>query len=597
MYIAPNSTIALLSGVICDANYTNTLYFSGANAQAVYFLSKAVKRFDNNSYQRYDKNALRVECTADDVYSCNYLMFRNTNYGDKWFYAFITDIRYVNNITTEIHYSIDVMQTWYFDYTTGMCMVEREHTLTDVIGENTLPEPCGAGEVVTQDVQSYLYTDTPAMFDFVVYYVPAETGQIITGYSDNEWKTGTNKELRGTIFNGIYTGALECHYPMVLGSSTTATKKIIDQLFHKLDEINANIVSVQQVPLDPFVDAQTGNYAKNWSITQPLTFKDNNDTYTPINKKCYSYPYSFVRLSNNKGVEQELMWENVNPQGTAPLPTGAVRMDMEVMSAMQPICEISCRPKNYAGEATNYDSGVLLNDFPMPSWSENTFDRWWAVNKYQFMYNTVTDAITTLANVGGAVAVGGAVGAGMSVASATPALGVGQAVVPRSPAASIGAQTLGGMSGGSTGSVEISATPTSILPVVDNIVEYATRKQAASQGKGNIATSGLPILDNRIGFTCYCMGSKPEYIRIADNYFSMFGYRIARLKTLNVRTAPKESLRPSWNYVKTSMCNITALNAPASVGAQIQNVYNNGITFWMNPLTAGDYTKDNNPQI
>lgn len=568
MYIAPNSTIALLSGVICDANYTNTLYFSGTNAQAVYFLSKAVKRLDNNSYQRYDENVLRVECIADDVYSCNYLMFRNTNYGDKWFYAFITDIRYVNNITTEIHYSIDVMQTWYFDYTTGMCMVEREHTLTDVMGENTLPEPCSAGEVITQDVQSYLYTDTPAVFDFVVYYVPAKTGQIITGYSDNEWKTGTNTELRGTIFNGIYTGALECHYPMIFGSSTTATKKIIDQLFHKLDEISATIISVQQVPLDPFVDAQTGKYAKNWSVTQPLTFKDNNDTYTPINKKCYSYPYSFVRLSNNKGVEQKLMWENVNPQGTAPLPTGAVRMDMEVMSAMQPICEISCRPKNYAGEATNYDSGVLLNDFPMPTWSESTFDRWWSVNKYQFMYNCLTDTISSVANVVMVAKTGGALSAGKQVSK---------------KAVSQASQKL--------------SSPSSLLPVIDDALEFATMKQAPSQSKGNIATSGLPILDNRVGFTCYCMGSKPEYIRIVDNYFSMFGYRIARLKTLNVRTVAKASLRPSWNYVKTAMCNITALNAPANVGAQIQDVYNNGITFWMNPLTAGDYTKDNSPQI
>ena len=237
----------------------------------------------------------------------------------------------------------------------------------------------------------------------------------------------------------------------------------------------------------------------------------------------------------------------------------------------------------------------------MPSWSENTFDRWWAVNKYQFMYNTVTDAITTLANVGGAVAVGGAaggaVGAGMSVASATPALGVGQAVVPRSPAASIGAQTLGGMSGGSTGSVEISATPTSILPVVDNIVEYATRRRAPNKGRGNISSSGLPVVEGRIGFSMYSMGSKPEYIKIVDEYFSMFGYKICRLKVPNIKAAAKSELRPQWNYIKTTTCIIDNLNAPADVDEQLQSIYNSGITFWMNPNNVGKYNLDNSPQV
>lgn len=604
MYIAPNSTVYLLTGVPCDKSYVHTLYFENKNEQYSYFYGKRVKTFTNVSYQRHSKNSIRLECLADDIYNVNYLMFQNTAYGNKWFYAFINNVEYINNVTTEITYTIDVMQTWYFDYTLGTCFVEREHTLTDVVGENTVPEPVDGGEPYIQEYNEYMYPKeetNPLIFALVVYYIPTQ-GKYISGIgTDYTYKVGIDESLRGSIKNGIYTGAISYEYPMTMGDDVIETRKWIDALFKTLDEISATVISVQQVPYQAWSDEILGTGPRIKSINQPLSFSvgsgtseyPRTDIYTPKNKKCYTYPYSYMVITNNKGDERTLFWE----QSASKTANGRQQIRIQISSAVAPICEIGARPMNYMGKEVNYDEGVLLNDFPMPSWSENTFDRWWAVNKYQFMYNTVTDAITTLANVGGAVAVGGAVGAGMSVASATPVLGVGQAVVPRSPAASIGAQTLGGMSGGSTGGVEISATPTSILPVVDNVVEYATRKRAPNKGRGNLSSSGLPVLERRIGFSMYSMGSKPEYIKIVDEYFSMFGYKICRLKIPNIKAVAKSELRPQWNYIKTTTCIIDNLNAPADVDEQLQSIYNSGITFWMNPNNVGKYNLDNSPQV
>lgn len=53
-------------------------------------------------------------------------MYQNENYSDKWFYAFITNMRYVNNSMTEISIITDVWQTWQFELEFKESFVERE---------------------------------------------------------------------------------------------------------------------------------------------------------------------------------------------------------------------------------------------------------------------------------------------------------------------------------------------------------------------------------------------------------------------------------------------------------------------------------------
>lgn len=567
MYIAPNSTVYLLTGVPCDKSYVHTLYFENKNEQYTYFYGKRVKTFTNVSYQRHSKNSIRLECLADDIYNVNYLMFQNTAYGNKWFYAFINNVEYINNVTTEITYTIDVMQTWYFDYTLGACFVEREHTLTDVVGENTVPEPVDGGEPYIQEYNEYMYqsTTTNPLFVLVVYYIPTQ-GQYIGGIGDNyTFKVYTDANMRGTIYNGIYTGAISYAYPMFFGADGVETLKWLDALFKTLDEISATIISVQQVPYEAWMDEEFGRPSKIKPINQPLSFSvgsgtteyPRTDIYTPKNKKCYTYPYSYMVVTNNKGDERTLLWE----QSASKSADGRQQIRIQISSAVSPTCEIGARPMNYMGKEVNYDEGVLLNDFPMPAWSENTFERWWAINKYQFMYNTVTDAITTTANI------------------ATFAMG-------------------GGAAGGVVAGTKLVKSAVSAdKPLTDDLVEYATRNRAPNKGRGNMSSSGLPIVEGRIGFSMYSMGSKPEYIKIVDEYFSMFGYKICRLKIPNIKAAAKSELRPQWNYIKTTTCIIDNLNAPADVDEQLQSIYNSGITFWMNPNNVGKYNLDNSPQV
>ena len=80
-------------------------------------------------------------------------MYRNSSYGNKWFYAYITDMKYINDNLTAISIKTDVYQTWCFDLTFKSSFVEREHVSNDTIGNHTVPEGLEHGEY---KVQSHL---------------------------------------------------------------------------------------------------------------------------------------------------------------------------------------------------------------------------------------------------------------------------------------------------------------------------------------------------------------------------------------------------------------------------------------------------------
>lgn len=161
MYIQPNSDIYIFHGVPLDNTYTDTIWFDNATAQQNYFFNSALNKihFPANYYVRRTKQSVRVDRNQDEIYSYNYMAFRNTAYSGKWFYAFITNMTYINDNCTEIEFEIDVMQTWLFEVTLDPCLVEREHTVSDNPGENLALEPVDLGMIVCNQTLETEYFD------------------------------------------------------------------------------------------------------------------------------------------------------------------------------------------------------------------------------------------------------------------------------------------------------------------------------------------------------------------------------------------------------------------------------------------------------
>lgn len=150
MFVTPNTNIRLLKCPLTLDN-KNQITFANKQAQFNYFNSLDYFEMQDSSYHRKD-NAIRYNGLFDDLIEYNYCMYQNENYSNKWFYAFITGMEYVNNSMTLVHIATDVFQTWQFDLDFKESFIEREMCAVseDIAENNLLPENLETGEYIVR---------------------------------------------------------------------------------------------------------------------------------------------------------------------------------------------------------------------------------------------------------------------------------------------------------------------------------------------------------------------------------------------------------------------------------------------------------------
>lgn len=161
--IIPNSEVRLIKNVPFSNNYKNVIQFNDRTSQENYFKGLPNLALDNFKYVR-NNGTIKVPYYRDEILEYNYLMFKNKAYGDKYFYAFITNISYINPNTSAISFELDVFQTWFMDVEFKPSYVEREHCQrwnsdgTPVI--NTIPEGLDYGSEYEYKGHTRLYEQT-----------------------------------------------------------------------------------------------------------------------------------------------------------------------------------------------------------------------------------------------------------------------------------------------------------------------------------------------------------------------------------------------------------------------------------------------------
>lgn len=187
-YVTPNSTVEIFKNIPWDNTYEHTLYFASSQSHPASYYQNLlfsalrttvqlqnkyqVKQFNSYSYQRKSKDSIKIGVAPDTIYDYNYMRFKNTSHGNKWFYAFITDVEYVNENTALVHYEIDVIQTYIDEMILKQSYVEREHSRTDHIGENLEDEPVSFSDMYAIKV------DAPYNFDdynILLFYADDDT--------------------------------------------------------------------------------------------------------------------------------------------------------------------------------------------------------------------------------------------------------------------------------------------------------------------------------------------------------------------------------------------------------------------------------------
>lgn len=572
-YIAPNSEIRVLKSIPLDDTYEHTIGW-GTNGdvrgrQERYFKQHTKFTFKANSYQRATRgwirlgqpdnvtpgNALEAKkfMSADDFYDCNYMMFQNTSFGNKWFYAFITAVEYINDNTTQISYEIDVMQTWLegtgLDFKWGNCYIERQHSPTDGLYDNLVPESVETGDDYVNNKTAYY-----PMNDCVIMFVVNNAMSTDINY---EWFGGHHigNLNGGFVMNNMY-GNVEVVWFEANAVGIKNANDLMKQFITKGKE--EDIVNIFMVPRK-FVDKayeREGFIQLIRPISAPtpgdelgiLTLENNQRIkYKPRNNKLYSYPYTRLLVSNQNGGSKEYKFELFN--------NAQNRCVFKIVGSIAWTPSACAIPIDYRGfgdysapdySVENVDDGLTFEDFPICAWCGDAFKAWWAQNANTKMLGLQSGLAAMLV-------------AGL----ATPGAGLSAAAIA------------GMWTAGSTG-------------VARNLASIADATHHASRTYGNLSKPNTNAAIRNIGFVFACQTLRADVLKIVDDFFTKYGYAQKRIGEINCYA------RERWTYVKTQGMNIEG-NLNAEDNRKICEILDNGITFWRNPLDIGHYNFSNKP--
>ena len=475
MYIIPNTNMRLLSGVPLNKNYEHTMYFSDSTTQRNTLFNYTKHTLPSMTYQRVNNQTCRVNLKADDCYDCNYMAFQNTNYGNKWFYAFITNVEYVNNAVCEITFEIDVIQTWLFDFQLKECFVEREHSVTDVAGDNILPEPVELGEYVMSD-----YSKISEVFDVMSVIV----GVLVT----------SNNSVIGCTYDNVYGGVA---YYVFRSDDVETINEYLDNFINTPENVvimytcPTIFLGTNQPKKGELVKLLSGSIGWNNTLTPELHNFDNFfGEYLPNNNKLLTYPYTYYHVDNNNGSSLQLRFEFFNDR------TPKLQFDSTISAPVK----ISCRPSGYKNANIGLNTEVLLIDnYPVCSWSMDSYSVWLAQN---FVPTAMKVASSGLSIAGGLLSAG-LMGNVVGVATAV---------------------------GGTFSAFN------SIQSYKENRYRASVEGDIV---RGNYQNSNLNVSHGMQTFYHGQVKITEKYAKYIDDFFTMFGYACQEIKVPNINARPR----------------------------------------------------------
>ena len=539
MVIVPSTNIILLKTPM-ELSDNNQLTWSTKQEQYNYFNSLPKLMLEDATYQRKE-GVIRYPTTPaipyEELLKYNYCMYQNDAYDDKWFYAYITEVNYINDGMSTIKIETDVWNTWCFDITFKNSFIEREHVNDDTIGLHTVPENVEKGEYICS-------------YDWNFQYKRGESSHVFypcVGVSENIF---TNNQIK--VYNGVYSGL---QYICLEDSDSLAGFLNYYSSEGKVEEVytlfmipecfisntaspnwSTRTISVSSGTWTiKYIEVPSSEIEFNCGTTytvRPTQLGIGNNKYTPKNKKLLTSDYIYILVDNMCGSVAKYDYEYFsNPNNCVFQTYGAINSG----------CSIKVIPKNYKGVENNYSEGLTGAKLPVCSWVSDIYTNWLTQNGINIGVNMVMGAMNTTI--------------GVMKASSGDISGVTQAT-----------------SGAST--------------IANTISEVRQHYLVPAQAQGNTNVGDVMFAIGVISPTLYDMTIKPEFAKIIDDYFSMYGYKVNSVKTPNIRG------RRNWNYVKTIGCNLIG-DIPQLDLQKIKNMFDTGITLWHNSSTFLDYSQDN----
>lgn len=564
MYIPPNSTIEVFTGVKLDKSYQQTIYFANEGAQNTFFSNNSNIRSGllmtliDSQFVRHTANTIRVAKNVNTLLTANYMRFFNPEYsnGDsarpsgKWFYCFVDSVEYVNEETTLVSYTVDVMQTWFVG-ATPYGYIERQHINSNDIWDSVVTEPFNFQPTIV--ISQMEDINFPLGYCMIVGSVPEYVGGE-QGYVT----TPANPQL---VNNSVAGVALFCYNRQqvindFLGSDFTRD-------FLDITSRNGNVIGIITMPEDlvseerhSYQSGEGGATYKGYKmvtnaviskITPTTTFPSAFGEYTPINKKLYTSQFIQCVVNNNRGNELTLQPELFNSLKDN-LPN--ISFTAVITPSLSP--SITLKPYEYGGVGVSIGAEecfrIGIDNYPTGIYTVDSYLSWRNQNRSSIDAAYQKSALTLLSSSY----------AGTSNKSLQPI--VGGAISAYSSILSIDAKIS-----------DMQCAPD------------RTSGNSSDTGGYNFATyTAEETTPKNSGFRYYCRGIREEEAQIVDNFLSRYGYAYNREGTPLMFSAQKRM----FYYIKMGVSYVNG-NIPNDPLSKIYEIFNNGITFW-NKENYGD---------
>jgi hypothetical protein len=558
------TNIRLLSGIPFSSDYKHTRWFDSLSEQTSWYLSRnAVHSMGQTSFQRIEGYSyIKVDKSIDELWGTNYIMFQNTLYNNKWFYGFVTKLEYIREHLTYVHFHIDVLQTWRFDYTFKPSFVIREHCPlwnsdgTPII--NTVDEGLNYGTeydiVSSQNYQPYdgvfflVIVSKSAMHDAnnikaslnglpqpLSYYVHPFK---LSGDVPNTMvgSNGLNASSISEVLQGIMTqdktvnDVVSLYVTEYFGSNLSYDGSLLMFDGNRFEAVAVGTINTIHVKAFPSYEPKT------------VTLENKYASYrSVVESKLLMYPYTQLILDDFKGNRVVLKNEYINDTTIKINVKGSLGTHNKTAYSIDNYLQDENQVYSYVTAMehavlnTNPNDIPILNDMLAAYLQGHRNSIQNQRNTIQF--NNFMDTAKHMNN-GSANALYGNI-PGVINESMDMVKGGGNAILK--------------IQGIMAKQQDIANVPPSVSSMGSN----------SNFDYGNYIY-GLYIIKKQI---------KTEYQKKLEDFFHMFGYKLNEVKLPNFHT------RQHFNYVQTSSCTILG-NFNNEDLQEIKNIFDNGITLW-----------------
>ena len=624
MEILPTNRVRLIKNVPFSLNYQDVVLFDNATDQQNYFNSLPYIEFDNITYTR-NNGQIKVNANRETLLDYNYMYFQNTNYGTKIFYAFITDVIYINPNTSLIKFIVDEWQTWCFNLTFRPTFIERKHCRrwnsdgTPVV--NTIPEELNYGsEYITKYHEDYNNN---------LYWICFVTSLVGTDFSG---ATPENNPDVPSILKMFYL-------PIYKTTSTTVTNSEwngvslespsnVLTLFREDENLVNKLVSCFIVSEAPFaytyqIINNTIDITTSTNESELIKFVDHNGkTHNVIGYGSTRVPNRITRTFSKYGNLRNYVTESkllMYPYSYVQLVDG---QGNNFIIKPEYLTTSSINIITYTSGGTNSKQAHIVQDYRQQNVNLNAC-RWELQNG---IINSMPNNLTIIDDYSAAYLQGNANTIETNISNVQLQADTNRQIAKNNMKANldsglmnslgglVNSTMMGGLTGGPVGAVfgAIGGMTQGASNYASNYIQGKTyventelqgnvtnektiasamaKIEDAERVADNVALQGGDVyFTYQNQFSGYCLVYKQisdEYISILEDYFQKYGYKVNRIETPNLHT------RQSWDYIRTVDCNVIgSINADSL--EKIRTIFNNGVTIW-HTTDVGNYNLSNN---